>query len=94
MLLFFNFLFRIGCACAGALALVALSLLWLCSGYGAALLVVACVPVFGGAALVSVVVALVAVFLRSGCILCYFANLGKMGVHTHTRAHAYPRNNF
>ena len=79
---------------AGALALVALSLLWLRSG-SAALVVVACVPVvvvapvlvFGGAALVVVacvpvvVVALVLVFLRSGsgCILHDFAEVRKMG---------------
>ena len=37
----------------------------------------------------------------SGCILCYFANLGKMGsaptyapTHPHTHIHAYTRNNF
>ena len=41
----------------------------------------------------------------SGCILCYFANLGKTGIartyaptyaptYAHTRIHAYTRNNF
>ena len=52
--------------------------------------------VFGGAALVSVV-ALVLVFLCSGCILYYFANVSKMGsapTHPRAYAHAYPRNNF
>ena len=62
-----------------------------------ALMVVAPVLVFGGAALVVVVcvpvvvVALVLVFLRSGsgCILCYFADLGKMGAHAHTRIYTH-----
>ena len=87
LLLFFNFLLLYACAgCAGApglavVALVALRLrlLWWSL-------------VFGGAALV-LVVSLVLV-LRLWCILCYFANLGKMGAHIHTRAHTYTRNNF
>ena len=56
------------------------------------LVVVACVPVFGGGRSGGG---------RSGCILCQFANFSKMGsaptyapTYAHTRIYAYTRNNF